>query len=175
MSQDEVWMEEALEQAEAAYGAGEFPVGCIIVRDGRIIARGNRNGTAGEGVSFSETDHAEIRALKNMEAAGEGIPQGTEDPGITLYCTMEPCLMCFGAIILSGIKRIVYAYEDPMGGGTQCDLSQLPPLYRNSGIRVIKGVGRQKSLDLFYNFFNKEENLYWKDSYLESYTLEQRG
>ena len=82
--------------------------------------------------------------------------------------------MCFGAILLSGINTIVYAYEDPMGGGTKCDLKKLPSLYAKAKIDVIPGVLRQKSLDLFYDFFNKETNLYWKNSYLERYTLEQK-
>ena len=82
--------------------------------------------------------------------------------------------MCFGAIILSGIKKIVYAYEDPMGGGTTCDLKKLSPLYQSCGIEVVPGVLRQKSLDLFCLFFRKADNLYWKNSYLETYTLDQK-
>ena len=82
--------------------------------------------------------------------------------------------MCFGAIILSRIKKIVYAYEDPMGRGTTCDLKKMPLLYQNCGIDVIPGVLRQKSLDLFYLFFRKADNLYWKNSYLETYTLDQK-
>ncbi len=166
-------MEEALVQARQAYDRGEFPVGCIIVRDGQIIARGHRNGTVQEKGCFSEIDHAEIRALKSMEVAGLGIPQGSRDD-TTLYCTMEPCLMCYAAILLSGIGRVVYAYEDAMGGGTQCDFSKMPPLYRERRVRVVGGVCRQKSLDLFFDFFNKEKNLYWKDSFLERYTLSQK-
>jgi tRNA(adenine34) deaminase len=91
-----------------------------------------------------------------------------------LYATMEPCLMCFGAIVLSGIKTVVYAFEDPMGGGTACDLSSLPPLYRNCRVRIKKGVCRQKSLDLFFDFFNKKDNQYWKDSLLEQYVRKQK-
>lgn len=82
--------------------------------------------------------------------------------------------MCFSAIILAGIKKIVYAYEDPMGGGTGCDLSSLTPLYRDAKVQVVSGVLREKSLDLFYKFFNKETNLYWKNSFLEAYTLGQK-
>ena len=55
---------------------------------------------------------------------------------LTIFCTMEPCLMCLGAIMLSGIRKIVYAYEDVMGGGTGCDLSGLKPLYSNNHMSV---------------------------------------
>jgi len=160
----------ALEQAQKAFDQGEFPVGCVIVQDKRVIARGARQGTTRNKIFFSEIDHAEIRALKYLETNDV---QFDPEKSI-LFCTMEPCLMCFGAIILSGIKKIVYAYEDPMGGGTTCDLKKLPSLYQLSAIEVISGVLRQKSLDFFYNFFNKEDNLYWKNSYLEKYTFAQK-
>ena len=157
----------ALEQARIAFARGDFPVGCVIVQDGSVMAVGARQGTSRDRAVFSEIDHAEITALKHLETI-----DGQFDPGrCILFCTMEPCLMCFGAIILSGIKKIVYAYEDPMGGGTRCDLKNLPPLYEKSGIEIVSGVLREKSLDLFYNFFNKESNHYWKNSYLEAYTL----
>ncbi|SDT88978.1 tRNA(adenine34) deaminase [Desulfobacula phenolica] len=160
----------ALEQAQMAFDRGEFPVGCVIVQDEKVIAIGSRQGTTLDRAFFSEIDHAEIRALKKLENIGTQF-----DPERSiLFCTMEPCLMCFGAIILSGIKKIVYAYEDPMGGGTTCDLKKLPPLYKKCGIDIVSGVLREKSLDLFSNFFNKETNLYWKNSYLETYTFEQK-
>lgn len=166
----EYYMELALEQAAEAFVRGEFPVGCVIVQNKKVIAIGIRNGTTRDKPFFSEIDHAEIRALKSLET-GETC---FEPSKAVLYVTMEPCLMCFGAIILSGIKKIVYAYEDPMGGGTHCNLKELPPLYKKSDIEILPGVLRQKSLDLFVRFFNKEMNLYWKDSYLEAYTLDQK-
>ena len=160
----------ALDQAKKAFDRGEFPVGCVIADADQVIVSGARRGTNTPGAVFSEIDHAEIRALKHLETINK--PFVSEK--LTLFSTMEPCLMCFGAILLAGIKKIVYSFEDPMGGGTACDLSKLPPLYAKSGIHVISGVLRQKSLDLFYDFFNKETNLYWKNSYLERYTLEQK-
>lgn len=162
-------MEKALAQAREAYACGQFPVGCVIVQDDQVIATGARAGTAGELSFFSEIDHAEIRALKSLETATVSF----RPADAVLFCTMEPCLMCFSAIMLSGIKTVVYAYEDAMGGGTGVDLDSLPPFYKNAGMTVVSHVLREKSLDLFYNFFNKEDNLYWKDSFLEAYTLAQ--
>jgi tRNA(adenine34) deaminase len=92
---------------------------------------------------------------------------------LTIYCTMEPCLMCFSAIMLSGIGRIVYAYEDVMGGGTGCDRSTLSPLYRDTHLTVVAGVLREKSLSLFQRFFADSGNPYWADSLLSRYTLNQ--
>jgi tRNA(adenine34) deaminase len=173
----EKYMALALDQAAAALDQGEFPVGCVIVQDGRVVARGARTGTrrTSAGRSFanraiiSEVDHAEIRALKQLEQSRQPVmPENC-----TLFCTMEPCLMCFAAILLSGIKTIVYAFEDPMGGGTGCDLTTLPPLYRNSRIRMVAGICRQKSLDLFFKFFNKGTSPYWKGSFLDRYVRDQ--
>jgi tRNA(adenine34) deaminase len=166
----ETYMELALEQAKIAYSNGEFPVGCVIVQDGQVIASGARRGTTRENLVCSEIDHAEIRAIKALEKK-----QIVIDPDRTLLLsTMEPCLMCYGAIILAGIKRIVYSFEDPMGGGTGVDLTMMTPLYKKCGIEVVPGVLREKSLDLFYDFFNKETNQYWKDSFLEAYTISQK-
>ena len=82
---------------------------------------------------------------------------------ITLFSTLEPCLMCYGAIILSGIKTIVYAYEDVMGGATGCDLSQIGPLYRNSGLSIVPKVRRAESVNLLKSFFANPKNHYLKD------------
>ncbi len=167
---DEYYMDQALELATEAFYRGEFPVGCVIVQNGKVMATGARQGTTSDKPFCSEIDHAEIRALKSLETTDTLF-----DPEkAVLYVTMEPCLMCFGAVILSGIKKIVYAYEDPMGGGTRCNLKQLPPLYEKCDIEIVPGVLRQRSLDLFYCFFNKKTNLYWKNSYLEVYTLDQK-
>lgn len=167
MVHHEAYMGLALEAASSALDRGEFPVGCVIVKGEEVIATGARWGTVPVGKPPSEVDHAEIRALKNL------VDHGCNADGATLYCTMEPCLMCFAATILSGIQSVVYAYEDVMGGGTSCDLDGLPALYRNCGIKVIPGVMRRQSLELFYRFFCREGNLYWCDSLLERYTRSQ--
>ncbi len=165
----ECWREVAIDQAQSAFGKGEFPVGCVIVENDRVIASGSRSGTGSCRVKPSEIDHAEIRALRNLEATEREF-----DPGATvLYCTMEPCLMCFAAIILSGIKTVVYAFEDPMGGGTRMAWDSAAPLYRDADVTVIADVLRSRSLDLFKKFFKRPENQYWKNSLLEAYTLEQ--
>lgn len=165
------YMKLALAEACGAFERGEFPVGCVIVQNGEVIATGARRGTSSAETRPSEVDHAEIRALKALDSLDYAF-----DPEVSvLYSTMEPCLMCYAAIILSGIKKIVYAYEDVMGGGTSCNLSLLAPLYSNSGMTVVPHVLREESLACFARFFSKKDNRYWKKSYLEQYTLEQAG
>ncbi len=92
---------------------------------------------------------------------------------VTVFCTMEPCLMCYAALILAGIGKIVFAYEDVMGGGSGCELSRLNPLYKNSPITVVANVLRTESLQLFKAYFSNPANSYWKQSLLAEYTLAQ--
>lgn len=168
MTADDQFMAHAIDQAKEALLAGEFPVGCVIADNNHVLAKGFRQGTSGD--YSNEIDHAEIVTLRKLFDNG---PQKNMDE-LTLYCTMEPCLMCFGAILLSGIKRIAYAYEDVMGGGTRCDLSHLPKLYREANTTIVPHVLRRQSLELFKMFFLKPENNYWKNSLLAEYTLNQK-
>ncbi|WP_027358045.1 nucleoside deaminase [Desulforegula conservatrix] len=162
----EEFMAKALKNAEKALESGEFPVGCVIIENGRIISSSTR--TSSRQSAGGETRHAEIIALENLEKDHPG----ADRKNLTLYCTLEPCLMCFGAIIISGIKKMVYAYEDTMGGGTSCILENLPPLYRDSGIQIVPGIMRNESLQIFKKFFSSPSNDYLKDSLLAKYTLE---
>ena len=161
------YMQHALELARSALARDEFPVGCIMVCNGRIIARGARVGTRRK--IPSELEHAEIIALRELEQGATSLNRKK----ITLYATMEPCLMCFGALLISGIGTIVYAYEDAMGGGTSCDRSRLPALYKNSDVDIIGGVCRKESLALFKAFFGRPEMDYWRGSLLAEYTMAQ--
>ena len=161
------FMEQALEEARRALRQGEFPVGCVIVIKEQVIATGFRRQT--RGTRASEIHHAEMIALERLTSADLMDPAGT----ITLYTTMEPCLMCYGAILLSGIRKVVYAYEDVMGGGTGCDLTRLSPLYRSRPVVLVPNILREKSLSLLKIYFKDPRNRYWEGSLLARYTLSQ--
>ena len=160
-------MNKALEEAETALAAGEFPVGCVMVYRENIIATGARENSTGD--CANEVDHAEMIALRRLCDLETKIYLKE----VTLFSTLEPCLMCFGALLISGIHKIVFAYEDAMGGGTLCDLSTLPPLYKENQISVTPDILRKKSLQLLKAFFSNPENTYLKDSLLATYTLRQ--
>jgi tRNA(adenine34) deaminase len=158
-------MKKALDQAEDALAEGEFPVACVMVYQGKILVTGSRKGTIRD--SRNEIDHAEMVALRRLTEIEDPI-----DPDkITAFCTMEPCLMCYGALILAGVGEIVFAYEDVMGGGTGCELSRLKPLYKNSPVTVVPDIMRADSLKLFKTYFSNPANSYWKQSLLAEYTL----
>ena len=167
----EQFMTIALDQARAALDNGEFPVGCVITDGKTILASGSRTGSrTGPATLFAdETTHAEMLALKKLTASNNP----TDRRVLTIYSTLEPCLMCFGAILIHDIDTIVYACEDAMGGGTGCDLSVLPGLYHHRNVSVIPGVMREKSLSLLKAFFNNPENRYLRSTPLAAYILEQ--
>lgn len=163
------FMDMALQHAQAALEQGEFPVGCVITGGKAVIASGEREGSAGN--TGNETDHAEIRALRQLnwifQASSRPIDPGT----LTLYCTLEPCLMCFGAIVIHGIRHIVYGCDDPMGGGTRCDRTTLPPLYRDADLTITTGIREKESRSLFRTYFKNPDNKYLKDTLLATHML----
>jgi tRNA(adenine34) deaminase len=87
---------------------------------------------------------------------------------------MEPCLMCYATLIVNNVHRLVYGYEDVMGGGTNLPLAQLSPLYASFAMEITKDILRRESLGLFRQFFTSGENDYLKDSLLAQYTLQQK-
>ncbi len=163
----EYFMKKALGEAQTALAAGEFPVGCVIVHDQKIMVTGARKGTAGD--TPNEVDHAEMIALRKLI----NLKTKINFKEIILFSTLEPCLMCFGALLISGIGKIVFAYEDALGGGCQCDLKKLPPLYNDCRIVIIPNILRNESLRLLKTYFSQPENTYLKDSFLATYTLSQ--
>jgi len=163
----EKYMEMALRQAREAFAAGEFPVGCVIEYNGVIIASGRRNNSFGKA---NEIDHAEILALRALLAGDRKF----DISRVTVYSTMEPCLMCYATMLVNGIRRFVFSYEDAMGGGTNLPLTMLAPLYRGMSVTIVKGVLRNESLLLFKEFFSSPNCEYLQSSLLATYTLSQQ-
>ena len=164
-SEHEQFMRIALDEARQALAAGEFPVGCVMVAEKRIVAQGRRrNSRAG---NCNEIDHAEILTLRRLLAEQPHLDCGT----VTVYSTLEPCLMCYTTMLLSGIRRFVWAYEDVMGGGANLPLYMLNNLYAQMQVHLLDRVLRDESVQLFQEFFRTGS--YWQDSLLARYTLAQ--
>ena len=86
---------------------------------------------------------------------------------------MEPCLMCYSTLLVNGVRKIVYSYEDAMGGGTNLPLAALSPLYCDLKVEITGGVLREVGLALFKEFFTNPDNDYLANSLLAEYTLKQ--
>ena len=144
---DKAWMRLALQVAERALETGDVPVGAIAVWQDKIIGRGWNRREA----DHDPTAHAEMIALR--EAALE-IGSWRLD-GVTLYCTLEPCAMCAGALVLARLPRLVYAAADPKAGaaGSIMDITRHPRL--NHRVRVEGGVLAAESAELIRGFFRK--------------------
>ncbi len=167
MNSHETYMRQALLEAQKALAAREFPVGCVMVYGDKIISREKRINSRFP--DANELDHAEILALRKLFMLHPEIDRSK----VVVYASMEPCLMCYVTLLLNGIRTIVYAYEDIMGGGTDLDLKTLTPLYRDMSVVIIPHILRRESLELFKTFFADRRNSYWQDSPLARYTLEQ--
>jgi tRNA(adenine34) deaminase len=145
---DDHFMGEALRQAAQAYAAGEVPVGAVIVRAGRIIAR------AFNQVELLQdaTAHAEMLALTQAEQA-RGDWRLTD---CTLYVTKEPCPMCAGAVVHTRLARVVFGAEDPKGGaaGGAMNLLQFPTL--NHRCEITSGLRRAECRALLQEFFGEQ-------------------
>src|SRR5471030_2190258 len=142
---DHYFMGEALRQAAKAYEAEEVPVGAVVVRDGRIIARAyNQVETLTDA-----TAHAEMLALTQAENA-VGDWRLTD---CTLYVTKEPCPMCAGAVVHTRLARVVFGAGDLKGGaaGGALNLLQFPTL--NHGCEITPGVREMECRTLLKDFF----------------------
>ena len=141
---DLYFMDKALELAKEAAAEGEVPVGCVIVRDGQIVATG-RNRRETEKTALG---HAEIEAIGNAcKALG-----GWRLWDCTLYVTLEPCPMCTGAIINARIPRVVFGAKDEKCGacGSVCDLTTMD---FNHHPTVESGIREEESQQLLTDFF----------------------
>lgn len=142
---DEKFMAAALKQARKAYDLGEVPIGCVIVRDGKIIARGyNRRNTDKNTLS-----HAEITAVnKASKVVGDWRLEGCE-----LYVTLEPCQMCAGALVQSRIDRVVIGCMSPKSGCAGSVLNLLQMEEFNHQVEIETGVLEEKCSNLLTEFF----------------------
>ena len=140
----EEYMRQALDLARQAAACGEVPVGCVIVKDGRVIGRG-RNRREERQAAWS---HAEMEA---MAQANRALGTWRLD-GCTLYVTLEPCPMCAGAIINSRIRRVVYGAADTKAGccGSVTDLFAMP---FNHHPVVEQGLRAEEAQELLQAFF----------------------
>lgn len=140
-------MKEALREAGKAAELGEVPVGCVIVRDGEIIARGyNRTET-----DRDPTAHAEMLAIrKAAEVLG-----GWRLIGCSMYVTCEPCAMCAGAIVWSRIEDLFIGTDDPKAGACGSVFNIVEEERLNHNPVVVRGVLREECADVLRQFFRE--------------------
>ena len=142
---DEQHMRAALELARQAGQAGEVPVGAIVVADGAVIGRGSNMPIA----SHDPTAHAEILALR--EAARAAGNYRLENA--TLYVTLEPCVMCAGALVAARVGRLVFGGRDLRFGGVRSKFRLADSELLNHRVEIVEGVLAAECVELLQRFF----------------------
>ena len=147
LTDQERYMKEAIRQAKKARALEEVPIGCVIVCNGQIIARGyNRRNTDKNTLS-----HAELNAIKKAsKKLGDWRLEGC-----TMYVTLEPCQMCAGAIVQSRMKKVVIATMNPKAGCAGSVLNLLQMAAFNHQVEIEKGVLEEECSTMLSDFFRE--------------------
>jgi len=144
MREHEPFMRLALELAALARDEGEVPIGAVVVKDGAVVGRGSNRPIR----SCDPTAHAEIVALREAALAASNYRLG----GAVLYVTIEPCLMCVGAIVQARVATVVYGADDPKGGAVRT-LFDPNSLALNHRFEAVGGVLADDCRALVQDFF----------------------
>jgi tRNA(adenine34) deaminase len=148
MTTEEGFMREALRLAAQSAEAGEVPVGAIVVVGGAIAGSGSNSPIA----HSDPTAHAEILAIRQA-AARRGNYRLT---GATLYCTLEPCVMCAGALVAARVQRLVFGARDLRFGGVRSKFQVADSAVLNHQVEVVEGVLAVECVELLRAFFEAQ-------------------
>ena len=148
MNQDEKFMLLALKEAKKALLIDEVPVGCVIVFNNKVVARGYNKREKEQ----DATSHAEINAIRKASKKVNNWRLCDMD----LYVTVEPCIMCAGAIMWSRFRRVIYGAKDPKGGalGTSINIFDTPNI--NHHPEIIGGVLEEECSSIIKNYFKEK-------------------
>ena len=142
---DEDWMRQALSLAREAADAGEVPVGCVLVSDDEIIGTGRNSPIE----LIDPTAHAEIIAIRQAAVAMGNYRL----ENATLYCTLEPCVMCAGALVAARLGRLVFGARDLRFGGVRSKFRIADSELLNHRVEIIEGVLGAEATALLQDFF----------------------
>ena len=148
MEDFERYMLEALKEASLAASEDEVPIGCVIVKDGEIIAKAHNQ----RDKTNNPLGHAEVLAIKKASE----ILKDWQLVNCELYVTIEPCLMCAGAIIQSRIKRVIYGAPDLKGGAFGSSINVLDASNINHRPEIVKGVLESECSQIIKDYFKSK-------------------
>jgi tRNA(adenine34) deaminase len=167
---DKHFMSLALGEAEAALAAGDYPVGAALVVNGNLWATA-RNSLFSDAQT---TAHAEHNLLSSQSKQLRAAFLHDRETKITLYTTLEPCLMCLGTAVLHRVSTIVIACPDPNGGTTNVDTSTLDSVYRRWWPAISMGLYRERSASLIIEFLKSEKFFSWQSMLDQFQTMQQQ-
>ena len=146
LSDHELWMRRALDLAREAEAAGEVPVGCVLVGGGEIIGKARNSPIE----LLDPTAHAEMLALRQGALALGNYRL----PDATLYCTLEPCPMCAGALVAARVGTLVFGARDLRFGGVRSKFQIADSPLLNHRVEVVEGVLGAEATALLQRFFD---------------------
>ncbi len=141
----EQWMLEALDEARKAEGRGEVPIGAVVLINNKIVGRGHNHSIG----SHDPSAHAEVLALRHAAHSMKNYRL----PGSILLVTVEPCVMCVGAIIQARVETVVYGAPDPRAGALDSHLHLATAPHLNHQFEVVSGVLEEECSLLIRSFF----------------------
>ena len=147
MMNDDFWMQAALTEARQALVHEDVPIGAVAVRNGEIIGRGHNR----REIDNDPTAHAEMIAIRQ---AAQVIGHWRLEE-VTLYCTLEPCAMCAGAMVLARLPTLVFATTDPKAGAGGSVMNIIDDARLNHRVEVRQGIHQPEAAQLIRDFFTK--------------------
>jgi tRNA(adenine34) deaminase len=157
---DQLFMRQALDQAQNAWTLGEVPVGAVVVKDGQVVATGFNQPIG----THDPTAHAEIMALR----AAASILGNYRLPGCELFVTLEPCAMCAGAMMHARLSRVVYGATDPKTGSCGSILNLFEQEKLNHHTELVGGVLAEECGKLLKEFFAERRSAQQKQAAAET-------
>jgi tRNA(adenine34) deaminase len=149
---DDMLMGHALDEARQALAKSHFPVGALLAAGERIVATGQK------AMGSNHLDHAEMIVFRKVF---QGDYSFSRSDNLCLYTTLEPCIMCWGAVRHLPITRLVYAMDDPYGGCAHVSDAALPPRHQDRPLFVRQGVRREEARELFRQFLDLTQEPFW--------------
>jgi len=150
LTDHEYWMSQALELAREAEESGEVPVGCVMVADGEVIGKGRNSPIE----MLDPTAHAEMLAMRQAAIAIGNYRLSDA----TLYCTLEPCPMCAGALVAARVKTLVFGARDLRFGGVRSKFQIADSPLLNHRVEIVEGVLGAESTAMLQRFFNERRS-----------------
>lgn len=162
-TQDEHWMQLALQEAHAALAAGDYPVGAVLTVDGQFWGAARNSLFTDERI----TAHAEHNLLARLSGQLRAKSRENRERYVCLYTTLEPCLMCLGIAVIHRVSRVVVACPDPNGGTTALDVDSLGSVYRELWPTIHTGLYQEASCQLIIEFLCTKKFGSWQTRLVE--------
>lgn len=154
---DKFFMNIAIEEARKSFTKGNYPIGAVLVIGGKFV------GKAGNSLSKDKNlfSHAEMNLIQKYSSQIKKNVDSSKSK-IVIYSTLEPCLMCFGSLLMHRVDKIIYSCPDPRCGATGLDKRVLPKWYIKQWPKIVGGLLREQSCELMLEYMGKKKQFFFR-------------